>query len=318
MYQLICRQRSTKLNAIHRVLPRGFVAGLRCTERAPRNPKTRGIQTGKWPLEPTHIGECVFFGAKHFIHDDFACNGRTQAHLAMNRWRRQPFPTFFKHKAANFARVVFCPNHEHIGNRAIGNPHFRARNAVATLDFFRTGNHTARVRAVIRLSQTKATDPFARSEFGQVFLFGRFITKFVNRQHHERTLHTHHGAIARINLLDLVGNQAIAGVVQTRAAILLRNGCTEQTERAHFVENFAVGVFMAKSVLHARREFVLRIGMCGVAHHALGFGQLTIHQKWIGVVESRFAHGGSSVYGLLWVGKRLAICPCLSFSQLTN
>ena len=52
---------------------------------------------------------------------------------------------------------------EYIGNRAIGNPHFCARNAITTVYLFSTGNHAARIGTMIRFSQAEAADVFTGS-----------------------------------------------------------------------------------------------------------------------------------------------------------
>ena len=85
--------------------------------------------------------------------------------------------------------------------------------------------------------QAEAADPFAGGELGQVLLLLRLVAEFVDRHHHQRALHAHHRAVARVDALDFARDQAVADVVQAGAAVLLGDRRPEQTERAHLAED---------------------------------------------------------------------------------
>jgi len=174
------------------VLARGVPAELGCAQRPPGDAVTSRIKTSKRTFQAAHIRKDVLLRHKYVVHDDFAGNGRTQTDLAVNRRCSQTLPAFFKNKATNVAFIVLRPHYKHIGDRAVGDPHLAARQAVATLYRTRTGNHRTRVRAVVWLSQTEAANPLARCQLGQVLLLLRFGTELIDRHHYQGGLHAHH------------------------------------------------------------------------------------------------------------------------------
>ena len=141
---------------------------------------------------------------------------------------------------------------------------------------------------MVRLGQAEATNPFTRCEFWQVLLLLGFSTEFIDRHHHQRGLHAHHRAITRIDALDFSGDQAVADVVQAAAAILLRNGCTQQADFTHLAEDCRIGFLMAECFKNTRRELLLSELLGGVADHAFFFGELLIQQQGIDPVEASF------------------------------
>jgi hypothetical protein len=218
-----------------------------------------------------------------------------QAHLAVDGRGAQALPAFFQNEAANLALVVLGPDHEHVRNGGVGDPHLGARNAVTAGHLFGAGDHAAGVGAVVGLGQAKAAHPGAGGQLGQVLLFLRFGAEFVDRHHHQRALHAHHAAVARVHALHLARHQAVAHVVQAGAAVLLGNGGAQQAEFAHFVEDGAVGGFVAKGQLHPGQQLFLAVGVGGVAHLALVVGQLAVELEGVGPGEAgRGGHGGVS------------------------
>ncbi|KAF5299039.1 hypothetical protein FQA39_LY19195 [Lamprigera yunnana] len=70
------------------------------------------------------------------------------------------------YKAANLAdraalRHLFGPDHEHIGDGAVGDPHLAALELVAAIDLVGAGGHAAGVGAVVGLGQAEAADELA-------------------------------------------------------------------------------------------------------------------------------------------------------------
>ncbi|MNT34048.1 hypothetical protein D3C72_1700050 [compost metagenome] len=150
---------------------------------------------------------------------------------------------------------------------------------------------------MVRLGQAEAADPFAGGQLGQVLLLLRFRAEFIDRHHYQRRLHAHHRAVAGIHTLHFPGDQAVADVVQARAAVLLGNGRPQQAQLAHLAEDLDVGLLVAEGLEHARHQLVLRVRGGGVAHHAFFVGELLIQQQGVDPVEFGIgSHGGL----LLW------------------
>ena len=286
LYQLSLRQRTTKLQTIQSVLTSGVPAELGRTQRAPGDTVTGRVQTGERTFQTGHVRQHVFFRNEHIVHHDFTGDGGTQANLALDRRRAQTFPAFLQNEATDDVVVGFCPDHKHVSNGAVGDPHLGALEQVATFGATRAGNHGARVGAVVRLGQTEAADKLAAGQLRQIFLLLLFTAKFVDRHHHQRGLHTHHRAVAGVNALNFTRDQAVADIVQPASAVLGRNGCTQQAQLAHFTEDFHVGLLVAERVQHPRHKLVLAVLACTVTHHALFFSQLLIQQQRIFPVET--------------------------------
>ena len=100
--------------------------------------------------------------------------------------RGQALHALVQHKALDLAamRLGLGPDHEHIGDGGVGNPHLGAVQNVAIGGFLRHGLHARRVGPGIRFGQAKAADPFTRGQFRQVFLALFFGAVGVDRIHH--------------------------------------------------------------------------------------------------------------------------------------
>ena len=66
-------------------------------------------------------------------------------------------------------RVGFSINHGHIGNGAVGYPHFGAVQDIFIALFFSHGGHGRHIGARIRLGKPHASDPFAGDQSGKIF-----------------------------------------------------------------------------------------------------------------------------------------------------
>src|SRR5439155_24687431 len=157
---------------------------------------------------------------------------------------------------------------------------------VAVGYLFDAGLHAAGIGAGIGLGQAEAADPLAGGEFGQIFLALGFVAIGIDRIHHQRRLHRIHRAVAGIDPLDLARDQAIGDIARVGTAIFFRQRDADQTELAHLVEDFAVGLFLEIGLDDARLQLVLRIGARGVADHALVFGELLVEQERIVPLET--------------------------------
>ncbi len=286
--QLVGSQRPAELLAVEHVLARGVPAELGGAQRAPADAVASAVQAGERPLQPAHLGKGVLFRAEHVVHDDLAGDRSAQADLAVDRRGGQPFPALLQHEAADFAGVILGPDHENIGDRAVGDPHLAAGQAIAAVDLFRPGDHRARVGAVVRLGEAEAADVFAAGQLGQVLLPGRLVAELEDRHHHQRRLHAHHRAVARIDALDLAGDQAVAHVVQPAAAVGFRNGRAEQAGLAHLAKDRRIGALMAESFQYPRRQLVGGELRGAGLHHAFFLGQLLVKQQRVDPVEACF------------------------------
>ena len=97
-------------------------AGFSRAQHSPGDAITSGIQAGKRPLQSTDIWKGVFFRHKDLVHHDHAGDGGPQPNLAMNGGCGQALHALIENKAANFIGIVLGPDHEDIGNGAVGNP----------------------------------------------------------------------------------------------------------------------------------------------------------------------------------------------------
>ena len=189
--QLVLRQRTAELLTVHGVLAGTQPAVFGRAQSAPGNAVTCLVQATEGALQAADIGHQVGFRHKHIVHDDFAGDRGAQAHLAFDLRGAQAFHAFFQDEAANaflaadLAVRVFelGPDHEDVGDRAVGDPHLGALHDEAAVDRLGTREHAGRVRAVVGLGQAEAAHPFAGGEFGQKFLLLCFTAVFVDGVH---------------------------------------------------------------------------------------------------------------------------------------
>ena len=106
-----------------------------------------------------------------------------------------------------------------------------------------------------------------------------------DRIHDEARLHRHGRAIAAVDALHGAGDETVAHITQTRAAIFRRNGRPEHAERAHFAHDAAVEMLFKISAGDARLQLLLRIGFSRIADEALLVRKLVIEIERILPVE---------------------------------
>ena len=170
-------------------------------------------------------------------------------------------------------RFGLGPDHEHIGNRAVRDPHLGAIDDVATVGFLGDGLHSRRVGPGIGFGQTKAPDQRACSQTRQVFLALLVASIGVDRIHHEGALYAHHRPIPAVDAFDFAGDKTIAHIARTQTAELFGDGHTQQTHLAHLGENLGCDTFVQIHVRHARQQLVFCIRRSAVRDHALFLGQ---------------------------------------------
>ena len=194
-------------------------------------------------------------------------------------------------------RIGFGPDHEHIGNRSVGNPGLAARDAITALDLLRARDHAARIRPGIGLGQAETTNQFAACQAGQIFVLLFFRTVSIDRVHHEARLHTHHAAIAGIDFFDFSRDQSIGDIRRADPAIDFGHSRPEQAQFAHFAKDTDVSGFIAPRLDHARLQFVLGISLGCIADHAFFLGQLRVEEKRVAPIKP--GHAGHGVSCLL-------------------
>ncbi len=81
------------------------------------------------------------------IHHNFARDRRAQRKLVADLRCTQTLHAFLKHKAANFAAMLFrlSPNNKNVCDWTVGNPHFRTGDLVTRCRFHRAGFHACGV-----------------------------------------------------------------------------------------------------------------------------------------------------------------------------
>ena len=185
LHQLIGGQRPAELLAIEHVVSRTPVAVLCRTHRPPADPEACAVEAGKRAFQTSNVGKGILVRAEDAIHHDFAGNANPESDLAVNRRRRQALTALLQDKSADYAFFVLCPDQEKIGNRAVRDPGFCARQRPASRRLLRTRDHAARIGAGIRFGQAEATDQLACQEPGQIFLLHCLTAELVNRQHYQ-------------------------------------------------------------------------------------------------------------------------------------
>ena len=294
LHQLGGGQRAVELLAVQRVLAGGVPAEFRRAHGAPGDAVAGLVQAAKRAFQAFDIRQQVVVRHKHIVHDDFAGDRRAQRELAVNLRHAQARHAAIQNKATDFALVVLGPHHAHIGNRAVGDPHLAAVQRPAAVHLAGASFHAGRVGAGIRLGQAKAAHPLAGGQLGQVFVALGIGAVGVNRVHHQRALHTHCRAIARIHPLDFARHQAVGHMAQAGAAPVVQRAAQE-AQLAHLAHDFAVEALFAVGGQHARQQLVLTVGAGAVAHHALFFSELRIQQQGIVPLKrrARIGHDGS-------------------------
>jgi hypothetical protein len=78
------------------------------------------------PLSPLTPGSSVVVRHEHLVHDDLTGDRGAQPHLAVDRRGGEALHAFFEQEATNGAFLILGPDHHHIGDRRIGDPHLGA------------------------------------------------------------------------------------------------------------------------------------------------------------------------------------------------
>ena len=204
----------------------------------------------------------------------------------MDRRGGESLPALLQHETADVALIVLGPDHEYVGDGAVGDPSLAAGEAIAPLDFAGAGHHGSGVGAMIGFGKAETADPLAAGKLGQVLLLGCLIAERIDRHHHQRRLHAHHRAVTGVDALDFPGDQAVADIVESASAVLLGDGGAEQASLTHLAEDRRVGLLVAEGLQHAGRKLVG--GELGgtLLHHALFVAELPVEKQRVLPMES--------------------------------
>ena len=238
------------------------------------------------PASPETFGRTFSSGDDGVVEHDLAGDRGAQRQLALDLRRGETLGAALDDEAADLA-VELGPHDGDVGDRRVGDPGLGAVETKAAGDFLRARRHRAGIGAVVGLGQPEAADEFAARELRQIFAPLRLAAVGVDRVHDQRGLHRHRRAVAGIDALDLARDQAVGDIAEAGAAIWLRDGRAEQTERAHLAHDRRIVVLVAIGLEHARKQLFLGVVARGVAHHALFLGQLAFEVERIVPVERR-------------------------------
>ena len=230
LHQLVGGERPAELLAVERILPRPMPAVLCRTHGAPGNAITRLVEAAERSRQSARIREDVVFGDLDIVEHNLARHRSAQGNLALDLGRREALAGALDQETVNAFILELGPHHCDVGDRRIGDPHFRAIEHEAAIDPLGPGLHAAGIGAGIRLGQPEAADPFTCREFGQVSLALRFRAIGLDRMHDQGVLHAHCRAIARIDAFHFTRHQAIGDIAQGRTAIGFRIHHAEETD----------------------------------------------------------------------------------------
>ena len=216
--------------------------------------------------------------------------------LALDLGRLDALPAALQDEAADGAAVELGPDHQHVGDRRVGDPHLGARELVAAGHGHGARLHAAGIGAVVGLGEAEAADPLAGGELGQVLHALLFGAVGIDRMHDQRGLHAHRRAVARIDALDLARHQAVGRVVGGGAAVFLGQGRAQQAERAELVHDLAVELLVPVGLQHARHQLVLAVVAGRVADRDLLLGELVVEEERVLPVE-RLGIGADALGG---------------------
>ncbi len=180
--------------------------------------------------------------------------------------RGETFHAFFDDKTDDSAILSFCPNNCDISDGRVGNPHFGTIQDVGIAVVFHVGKHPVWIGACIGFGEAEAADEFAFCQFGQVMATLLFGAEFINRVHHQRTLHGSHGAHAGVAAFQFLHDDAVGDFVHAAAAILCREGGAKGTDFGQTLEKVCRAFGTVGVVFDDRADF----GFHPVAHGIAG------------------------------------------------
>ena len=139
---------------------------------------------------------------------------------------------------------------------------------------------------MVGLGEPEAAHPLAGREPREELLALRLGAVGVDRVHDEARLDAHHGAVARIDGLDLARDEPVGRVVGPRASVAV-DGAPEEAERAELPKEAAVHPLLPERLDHPGQELLAGERPGRVAHHPLFLGEGRFERERVGPVEDR-------------------------------
>ena len=177
------------------------------------------------------------------------------------------------------ARIDGREHERELRHRAVGDPHLPAVDDPAVAVALRRCLQSRRVAADRRLSEAEARDDLALTKAGEPRALLLFRAPFEDRQLHQRDLHGERRPHRRVRAADLLGDQAVADVVDAHPAVLLGHGSTEESDRRHLFQDVRGELLRAVSLARARRDLAVREVSCELADRFLFGSELEVHRS---------------------------------------
>ncbi|KAI3488740.1 hypothetical protein L1887_47081 [Cichorium endivia] len=267
---------AAELRTVEGVLAGLLNAGLEGAHGAPRDAVARRVEALERRAETgTRVREQRLV-ALHLdvLHEDGAGDRGTQLELVLDGGRREALGALFDDEAADLVvPLALCPDDKDVCVGRVGDPGLAAvEDDVAVAGVGGGGLHGAGVGAVVGLGETEAADELTLGEARQILLLLRLGSELVDGAHDERALNGHDGAVARVDALDLPGDEAVGDAVDACTAVAV-DGCAEQAELAERGEDGGVPRLVAVHLGNLGLERLLAEIVCG-----LGDGLLVLRE----------------------------------------
>src|SRR5207247_7380624 len=143
----------------------------------------------------------------------------------------------------------------------------------------RGGLQACRVAPDRRLSEPEARDDLAFAEAGEPRALLLLAAPLQNRELDERDLDAERRAHRRIRATDLLGDDRVADVVDAHAAVLLRDGSAEESDRRHLPQNVGREFLGAIALARARRDLAVGEVAREFADRFLLGGEVEVHAR---------------------------------------
>ncbi len=184
-------------------------------------------------------------------------------------------------------RIGLGVDDKRLGDRAVGDPHFRAIDDEAVALLLGPRRHRHHVRARVRLRHRQAPDMLARDQLRQVArLLARVAVAgdLVDAEVRMRAVGEADRAGGARHFLH---RHAMLEIAEAQAAVFLRRGDPVQPQRAHLRPEIAREEIVAVDRRGARRDLPVTEGPRALADHLGAVAEVEIERSW-GVGD----HGG--------------------------
>ena len=201
--------------------------------RAPGDAVARLGQAGERAAHAAHGGEKVLRGHEAVLEEELRGDRGAQAELPLHLARAEAVAAALDQKAAHHVAAFLRdlgPHQRDVGDVAVGDPALGAVETVAARHRPGARQHAAGIGAEIGLGQTEAADRLAARQARQPVALLLLGAEGEDRVHYQAGLHADEGAQAGVAALELLVDQAVGDVVQSGAAVLLRQVGAEEAE----------------------------------------------------------------------------------------